>query len=111
MITNQKKWDGYVKQNVDDYGKYCVDTTRRVMGILDKEEDFDCHAIMCEADIDDDLTGFMAGAIASMVSQCHSRGEEFRRKWNIFNQIQNEGERANKNGGVLNPALLNIEES
>lgn len=50
-----------------------------------------------------------AGCVASMVSKCHSRGEEFRKKWNIDNQIQTEGEKANKEGGVLNPALLTID--
>ena len=41
-----------------------------------------------------------------MVSKCHSRGEEFRKKWNLDNQIGDEGEKANEGKGVLNPALL-----
>lgn len=108
MIKDQEKWDEYVKINVDDYSKCCVDVARRVMEILDENKDFDCHALLCQADIDDDLTGFMAGCVASMVSQCHSRGEEFRKKWNIANGIQDEGEKANKEGGILNPALITI---
>ena len=109
MIINQKKWDEYVKVNVDSYGKECVDVTRRVMEILDKDEDFDCHEIICQADTNDELTGFMAGCIAAMVAKCHSRGEEFRKKWNIDHQIKDEGEKANKNGGILNPALMTID--
>ena len=42
------------------------------------------------------------------ITNCHSRGEEFRRKWNKDNQIHNEGDKANESGGVLNPALLTI---
>lgn len=43
-----------------------------------------------------------------MISKCHSRGEEFRKKWNHDNQISDEGDKANESGGVLNPALLKI---
>jgi hypothetical protein len=114
MITNEDDWNKWVESNKDDYGKCTVDVAREVMRLLDEREgDFDCHAIICEADKKIDaggITGFMAGCVAQMVSHCHSRGEEFRRKWNLDNQIQNEGERANESGGVLNPAFLNIEE-
>lgn len=109
MIINQKKWDKYVEINKDAYGKACVDVARKVMEYLDKEKDFDCHELLCRADEEDDLTGFMAGCIASMVSECHSRGEEFRKKWNINYQISDEGEKANKKGGILNPALVTID--
>lgn len=86
---------------------------RRAMEILDNEsEDFDTHALICRADDESKaggITGFMAGCVASMISQCHSRGEEFRKKWNKDNQIHDEGDKANESGGVLNPAILNIE--
>ena len=72
-----------------------------------------CHKVICQADeetgeIGGGLTGFMAGAVASMISQSHSRGEEFRRAWNVENQIHDEGDKANESGGILNPAILNI---
>lgn len=112
MITKQDDWDKWVESNQDDYGKACVDVAREVMRYLDEREgDFDCHAIITEADDNikaGGITGFMAAAVAQMVSHCHSRGEEFRRKWNLDNQIRNEGEKANESGGVLNPAILNI---
>ena len=112
-VTKQKEWDEAVKINKDPYGKCCVDVARQVMKILDDElGEFDPHTIICRADDETKaggITGFMAGCVASMVSQCHSRGEEFRRKWNKDNQIQDEGDKANENGGILNPAVLNIE--
>ena len=101
-IINQEKWDNYVLKNTDDYGKACVDTARGVMEILDKEQDFECHEIICRADKEDDLTGFMAGAVAQMVSQCHSRGEEFRKKWNKGYGVSEEEK------GIVNPAILTI---
>jgi hypothetical protein len=111
MITNQEAWDKWVESNSDPYGKACVDVAREVMRLLDERQEFDTHVIVCEADENIEaggITGFMAGAVAQMVSQCHSRGEEFRRRWNVDNQIGQEGERANEGKGVLNPALLNI---
>jgi len=111
-IVKQEDWDKWVKNNYDPYGAACIDVARRVMKILDEEPgEFDCHDTICRADKETDaggITGFMAGVVASMVSRCHSRGEEFRLKWNLSNQIGNEGERANDSGGVLNPALLNV---
>lgn len=50
----------------------------------------------------------MAGCVAQMVSECHERGEEFRKQWNKDNQIKDEGDKANDSGGVLNPAIISI---
>lgn len=109
----QGVWRNYEKANTDDYGKACVDVARRVMEILDEEEeDFDVHQIICRADDEvdaEDITGFMAGYVASMVASCHSRGKEFRHKWNLANQIQDEGKEANEKGTVLNPALISVQ--
>ena len=53
-------------------------------------------------------TGFMYGMAVSILSECWIHGEELRRWSNLDIQIGDEGERANEEGGVLNPALLNI---
>ena len=50
------------------------------------------------------ITGYMAGAVASMVSACHSRGEEFKRAWNAKYLREGEEDKA----GVVNPALITI---
>ena len=105
-IINQEKWDIYVSKNKDSYGKACVDTARRVMEILDEEKDFDTHEIIGRADKEVEaggLTGFMAGAVAEMISICYSRGDEFKKKWN-----KDWGDENNK--GVINPAILTIKE-
>lgn len=111
-IVDNELWQSWVDANQDPYGKYCVNVARQVMVILDEEPDeFDCHTIICRADEEietDGLTGFMAGCVAQMVSETHSRGEEFRRKWNCHCQISDEGEKANESGGVLNPAVLSL---
>ena len=114
-ISNQEAWDKWVTSNTDPYGGACVNVARAAMELLDNgfelSEPKDTHRLICEADDKagaGGITGYMAGAAASMISQCHSRGDEFRRLWNRDNQINDEGDKANNSGGVLNPAILNI---
>jgi hypothetical protein len=110
-IIKIELWKEQVRINQDGYGKAVIDTARNVMEILDTGEPFNCHKIICDGDRGYGITGFQAGCVAQLVSHVHSRGEEFRTQWNIENQIGDEGERANKSksGGVLNPALRNME--
>lgn len=116
-MTNQEKWNGWVESNKDDaYGKACVDVARKVMELIDGRPDepltseykgrMSVHALICEADREvkaGGLTGFMAGCVAQMVVECHSRGEEFKTAWNKLNNVS---DRVN---GVANPALMTIE--
>lgn len=110
-IVKQEDWQACVNANTDPYGKCCIDVAREVMRMLDgRDGPCDANALVNEADKAINaggITGFMAGAVASMVSRVHSRGEEFRRSWNHEVQIGDEGDEANASGeGVLNPALL-----
>lgn len=103
-IINKKDWNKAIKNNKDKYGKACVDTARRVMELLDEVKDFDCHDLIVKADKEvkaGGLTGFMAGAVASMVSAFHSRGKEFKKQWN-----KDWGDENRR--GVINPALMSI---
>lgn len=110
-ISNEENWNKWVDNNKDPYGGCCVMVAKRVMEILDEVDEFDTHEIICQADNETKaggITGFMAGAVATIVSTCHSRGDEFRRKWNSQCQIKDEGEKANEEGGILNPAILTV---
>lgn len=60
-----------------------------------------------EAD-DEGITGFMYGAAVSTLAHVWKHGEELRHWHNLKTQNGTEGESANKSGGVLNPAILNI---
>jgi len=119
-IIKKDEWNEWVKSNVNDpYGKCCVNVARRVMELIDLEPidkpfqegydgKFSTHQLICQADKDIEaggITGFMAGAVAQMVSQVHSRGEEFRQVWNKKYGVKEE----KANGGVVNPAILTIE--
>jgi hypothetical protein len=109
MITNLELWENQVKINDDPYGKATIDVAREVMRLLDTDEykDFDCHQIICTADKNVDaggITGFMAGCVAQIVVNCHSRGKEFREKWNLSYNVTEEKAK----GGVVNPAILTL---
>jgi len=101
-------WEKVKRNNQDPYGKAVIDCVEKVGNFLDRglspelAWDMGIH--------DSGITGFQAGGIVSILSQVHPRGEEFRKWWNIENQIKDEGEKANKKGSVLNPALLEIDE-
>lgn len=107
-----------MKNNKDPYGKCCVDVARRVMQILDENparpirkngNKFSPYEIIVQANHEikaEGITGFMAGCVAQMVSNCHTRGSEFRRAWNLSYQIHVEGKKANRSGAILNPALI-----
>lgn len=110
-ITDNKAWESWVSLNTDPYGKACIDVARRVMELLDENiaslvpgyyPDMNtAHGLICKADKDVNaggITGFMASAVAEMVSKCHSRGDEFRKSYN--GDVETEG--------VVNHAVLSI---
>lgn len=107
-ITNEKAWQHQVDINTDGYGGACIAVARRAMEILDEEPgEFDCHSLICRADDDSKaggITGFMAGCVAQIISQVHSRGEEFRKQWNGDHGVDEEKAK----GGVVNPAILTV---
>jgi len=112
-IIKKEDWEKWVKINAKDpYSRCCVEVAKKVMELLDdnNHEKFNANEIVLEADrlLNEGITGFMSGCVAQMVSHCHSRGEEFRKKWNEETQIGDEGDKANEGKGVLNPALLSI---
>lgn len=79
---------------------------RKIMEYLDQDANkkFSASDLMHQADkeLDAGITGFMAGAIASMVATVHSRGEEFRASWNKGYGVEAKGK------GVVNPAIVTI---
>lgn len=50
----------------------------------------------------------MYGCAVGMLAKAWKHGEDLRRWHNLKTQLANEGEKANEQGGVLNPALLRI---
>lgn len=117
-IIKQEEWDKLVEKNSDPYGKCCVDVARRAMEILDNDSSplqegyfpdvHTTHGIICQADHDvkaGGITGFMAGCVASMIWQVHSRGDEFRKQYNADHGVDEEKAK----GRIVNPAIMTIE--
>ncbi|MFA7101421.1 MAG: hypothetical protein WC196_06835 [Bacilli bacterium] len=112
-IKDVVAWDKYVKANTDEYGKAILDYAERWANLLEsslkkgeKLEDI-ADKLSHKADTDG-ITGFMYGAAVQVLAHCWKYGEELRVWHNLKTQIGNEGEKANKTGGVLNPALLSV---
>lgn len=108
-MNNIKKWKNYEQKNKDVYGKCCVNIARQVMKNLDNtiiDADFDPHDFIIKAmkEISESgiTTGFMAGAIAKMVVDCHRKGKEFNEAWN--KHCGGSG----KEKGTINPAIITI---
>jgi len=105
----------WVKQNSKDpYSKAVVDYTERWALLMEaavsggaKLEDI-ADPTSSTADTEG-ITGFMYGCAVGALASFWEFGEQLRRWHNIKTQIGNEGEKANESGGVLNPALLNID--
>lgn len=112
-IKDQQGWDKGIANNQDPYGariysyaKDWADLMEKAMAEGKKLEDV-ADSTSHTADYDG-ITGFMYGAAVSVLAHCWEHGEQLRIWHNLKTQIGTEGERANKTGGVLNPAILNI---
>jgi len=107
-VVKKDVWDHQVKINDDPYGGACIKIAEKVMEYLDNEPGgFDARALICRADteLDYGITMFMACAAANLVSKVHSRGEEFRLRWNGEHGVQ-EANCGGGGGGVVNPAII-----
>ncbi len=94
------------KPEIDPYVRAIVKVGEKVvdlMEVLPTDQPIDANALILEADkfYDEGITGNMAAYIALIATKCHSRGEEFKKSWNIHN-----GKPDAK--GVINPAIITI---
>lgn len=113
QFKNEELWNQGLANNQDSYGS-CIYRYAASWATLMEEKmatgakltDF-AKEMSHQADVEG-ITGFMYGAAASILSETWIHGEELRRWHNLDSQIRDEGEKANEEGGVLNPALLNI---
>jgi hypothetical protein len=112
-LKDKDGWSKTVENNKDAYGsgviRYCERWANMMEERIGDGEKIETFAKQTSHDADTEgITGFMYGCAVSILSQVWEHGEELRRWHNIETQIGSEGEEANKSGGVLNPALLNI---
>ena len=110
----ESEYAQYKANNDDPYSKAAVDYAEQWASLMESAiaegkviEDV-AKQLSHDADTDG-ITGFMYGCAVEGLAHFWEHGEQLRRWHNLDTQIQHEGEKANESGGVLNPALLNIE--
>ncbi len=110
---SEKEYEDYKAKNTDpyggrvvSYGEDWVNLMEARMATGEKIADI-AKPTSLEADTDG-ITGFMYGCAVQALAHFWEHGENLRLWHNLDTQIKDEGEKANKSGGVLNPALLNI---
>ena len=95
----KKEWEKAVDKNQDGYGHAVIKVVVKVCKLLDEGK---------SPEIAEDkgikgsgITGFMAGAMTSMITYFHPRGDEFKKYWNKkFDPKPRKG--------VINPAIMTI---
>lgn len=112
-LRNPERWAAFVAANTDGYGGACVSYAERWARVMEGRIAQGATVAGCAKDAShladtEGITGFMYGCAVSMLAEVWQHGEELRQWHNRDTQIGHEGDEANKNGGVLNPALLNI---
>ena len=85
-----------------------MDVARKAMEMLDEDSGLiDSYDLITKADDAikaNGITGCMAGAVAAIISECHSRGEEFRKTWNL----ETGNEKVNEKNYILDRTLLKL---
>lgn len=112
-LANPELWEKYKANNQDPYGAAIIDYSNRWACLMEvRMANGEALADMAEevsyeADTDG-ITGFMYGAAVETLAAVWIHGEELRRWHNRSRQVHDEGDKANTEGGVLNPAVLTI---
>ena len=112
-LTNKLVWEKFKDANKVGYGNAVITYAERWARLMQLEitngkklEDV-AEDTSYEANIEG-ITIAMYGYAVSILVRCWKYGERLRRWHNLQTQIGDEGEKANKNGGVLNPAVLHV---
>lgn len=110
----EQEYAEYKAKNTDPYGgrvvSYGEDWANLMEARMAKGETIaQCAEPTCREADTDGITGFMYGCAVSALAHFWEHGEALRLWHNLKTQIGKEGEKANESGGVLNPALLNLE--
>ena len=113
-IKDKELWQKCLDANVDDkYGTEINRFSAAWAHIMEKkmEAGAKLEDIVKESDREantEGITGFMYGAAVSTLAGVWEHGDRLRRWHNVDIQIHDEGEKANSEGRVLNPAILNV---
>lgn len=112
-IKDVEAWSKCCENNTDPYGSAVIRYAARWAALMEERmrdgEMLEAVAEAASHDADiEGITGFMYGAAVSTLARCWEHGEALRRWHNRATQLHDEGDRANADGGVLNPAVLRV---
>ena len=113
-VNDTEGWNRIIKVNSKDpYSRAIVSFAERWARLMQMEinngaqlEDVAQQASH-EADVEG-ITVFMYGCAVSILVKYWTHGEKLRQWHYLQAQLHNEGEEANKNGGILDPATIVI---
>jgi hypothetical protein len=110
----EKDWLEGRANNTDPYGNAIFIFAEKWADLMEKHirngkilTSDDIKKYSNDAD-EEGITGFMYGRAVAILANVWLYGNELRKWHNRDTQINHEGDKANDNGGVLNPALLHI---
>jgi hypothetical protein len=112
-VRDTEAWQKWRDANKDDYGGAVISYAERWARCMEAEIGRGKPLVECAkptshlADTEG-ITGFMYGCAVRVLADCWIHGEELRRWHNHSTQLGTEGDEANENGGVLNPAVISI---
>lgn len=110
-LRDKGGWDKGVENNQDPYGAAVYRYAEKWADMMEARLAAGETVAQCaketshEADTEG-ITGFMYGCAVNVLAHCWEHGEALRLWHNLDTQIGEEGDKANKGGGVLNPAVL-----
>ena len=113
-LKNPELWAECVKNNGSDpYSGVAVRFAERWANLMEEhmergEKLPDCAKRLSHKADTEYITGFLYGCAVGILSEVWVHGETLRQWHNLNAQLKDEGERANKEGGVLNPAVMTI---
>ncbi len=111
-LRDEAMWNEYQSNNTEPYGlgviQYAETWARLMEARMSRGETLEACAMQTSNLVSDAMfvTGFQYGAAAATLVDVWIHGEAFRRWFNLKTQIGHEGEEANAEGGILNPAFL-----
>ncbi len=116
-IVNQGKWNEFVEKNRPfPYGKMMADMARCVFAFLDEREEIDVGQLFADAEEEVEKWGvevgkidlFVLSRVAWIIWQCHSKGKEFTKKWNVWLMKEEHAHKLNDEGCIVVPYKVEI---
>lgn len=112
-LRDKRRWRDFVAENEIGYGSNVIRFATAWAELMEerlgegKTVADVAEQTSREADTDG-ITRYVHGCAVAILAEVWKHGEELRRWHNLKHQMHDEGQNANKSGGVLNPSVLRL---